>query len=81
MENGCLGMSDCGMCDTLFSYDPARVPTFPLDRSQERGIPRLKSTASKEPVCISCFDLINRFREKHGESPLPRNPAWWAKDE
>jgi hypothetical protein len=85
-ENGFLGTAPCGMCGKLFTFDPARVPTFPIDTSQTAGIGRLAIPKSwlpnadehREPVCRPCFREINAYRKQHGQPAHDEDPAFWG---
>jgi hypothetical protein len=80
-------LAACGYCDLMFTSNPQRVPCYPLrkyvdaTRLPPRDITRLFPTATKEPVCKPCFELINEVRTAAGLPPnQPLAGAWEAED-
>lgn len=58
------GIGLCGLCDQTFTFNPERVPCFPLDgtRGGPMSLHRFNPKAPKQPVCKPCFDAINEWR-------------------
>jgi len=56
--------SACICCRRVFSYNPHKVPST---RAFSQG-------GQREPVCRSCFDLINAKRQEQGLEPFELQP-------
>lgn len=76
-------MALCALCDETFTFNPERVPCFPLE--QRRGPPmsahRFDVKALPQPVCQPCFEAINRYRAEKGLEPVTALPGAWEGSE
>ena len=66
-------MGPCFACKKLFSYNPHRVPSIPIDPVTQLppdlgGDPQ---RASREPICEDCIGVINDRRVRSGLAPFP----------
>lgn len=71
------GVGFCGICGQVFTFNPERVPTFPIDLSRPPGLTRLSTEGSAEPVCHPCFDLTNELRKESGLEPNVHLSGAW----
>ena len=53
--------SVCFGCKRLFSYNPMRVPSIPID-----GV--------REPICLACVNVVNPRRVANGLEPIVPHP-------
>ena len=53
--------SICFGCKQVFSYNPMKVPSIPID-------------GEREPICQACVDRINPERIKNGLPPIVPAP-------
>lgn len=61
--------SACFGCGQLFSYNPMRVPSIPIN-----GV--------KEPICLACVERVNPLRVAKGLEPIvPLPDAYGVCDE
>jgi hypothetical protein len=64
-----LATGACLTCRRVFTFNPIRVPSFRVN-------------GSKEPICGSCIETINRKRVAAGVQPFTISPdAYDACDE
>lgn len=54
-------MGPCLVCKRPFSFNPNRVPSFPIK-------------GNREPICAGCMAVINAKRIHAGEEPLHVHP-------
>lgn len=62
--------SACFGCGALFSYNPHRVPSIPIDPTT--GQP--SSTGVRQPICRECVDRANPQRVASGLEPIEVYP-------
>jgi hypothetical protein len=53
-----MGHGECFSCKKIFSFNPKRVPSYPMN-----GV--------REPVCRECMDLANANRAAKGMDAHP----------
>jgi hypothetical protein len=64
-----LCTSHCIDCGQLFSYNPVRVPSIPIN-------------GNREPICRECVERVNPQRIANGLEPIvPAPDAYDACDE
>jgi len=57
--------SECLGCGAVFSYNPKRVPSLPID-----GV--------RQPICKTCIEVANRERIEKGDEPHAIHPDAYA---
>jgi len=65
MTGAYFATGPCVFCGRVFTFDPERVPSIPVD---ERGNVTLSGV--KHPLCADCMTKINEFREFMGAQPI-----------
>lgn len=63
-------MGNCLRCHCLFSFNPERVPSM-----------RITPESPKEPLCKSCFEILNAKRQQAGLPPWPLDPNAYGAEE
>jgi hypothetical protein len=74
--------SPCFTCGRLFTYNPHRVPSVPIDPQTRRPLdvdeqgnpqpidPEARARAVRQPICSTCIVLINERRVSRGDDPI-----------
>lgn len=66
-------ISPCFGCKRIFSYNPHRVPSIPID--PVTGLPPdmggNPERAERQPICLSCVTYANWQRRKAGKEEIP----------
>ena len=70
-------IGECLRCNRMFSFNPARVPTFRVNPVTLTPDPR----GVKEPLCRDCFEALNRKRVELGIDPWPLDPSAYEAEE
>ena len=65
-------LAPCWSCGQLFSFDPERVPSIPIDRQTNRppDLGGAAERAEREPVCRSCIGRANEVRRQAGRPEI-----------
>lgn len=67
----------CFLCGRLISFDPARVPSVPLD---EDGLPVQAPGAvvvTRAPLCRDCVLTVNKDRRRAGAPTWDEDERIW----
>lgn len=65
MTGGYFATRPCCMCNTLFVFNPDKVPSIPVDAEGN-----VNPDGVKRPICEECMNKINTFRASMGEEPI-----------
>jgi hypothetical protein len=57
-----VAFAPCVLCGVPFSFNPDKVPSTSA------------ITGKREPICESCFGIINAKRVARGDAPFPLLP-------
>lgn len=63
-----MAMGPCIGCKALFSFNPNKVPSVPID-------------GKKEPICRNCVERVNPMRIENGLEPIIPAPGAYEGEE
>lgn len=75
-----LAVGPCWSCKRTFSFNPARVPSIPIDPQTGKPPdidpePGGYERAEREPICEACMTLMNARRRERGLPEMPILPG------